>query len=79
MDFAVSADQRLKIEEAKRLTNTWPLPENYKKPVDHEGTGDTNCCWCTWNGHQKTEKKTGGIVYSGENRDHTDHSNFMIT
>ena len=40
----------MKIKEnEKRDTNTPTLPENYKV-IEHEGDGDANCNWYTWNG-----------------------------
>ena len=38
--------------------------------MEHEGDGDTNCSWCTWNGPQKLGKGTGGIRNQKENRYH---------
>ena len=43
MDFAIPADHRVKIK-AKRLTNTWTLPENWKS-FGRKGQSNINCCW----------------------------------
>ena len=40
VNFAVPEDHRVKIEENKK---------RIKKAMEHEGDGDTNCNWCTWN------------------------------
>ena len=29
--------------------------------MEHEGDGDTNCNWCTWNYPQRIDKETGGL------------------
>ena len=42
MDFAVPADDKVKLKES----------EKKDKLVD----GDTNCGWCTWNSPQKIDK-----------------------
>ena len=38
-----------------------------EKAMEHEGNGDTNCSWCTWNGPK-------GLGDQGKNRDHLDNS-----
>ena len=30
--------------------------------MEHEGDGDTNCNWCTWNNPQKIGKETKELV-----------------
>ena len=32
-----------------------------KEAVEHEGDGDTNYSWCTWNGRQRRRKGTWRI------------------
>ena len=32
-----------------------------EKAVEHEGDGDNNCIWRTWNGLQRLWHETGGI------------------
>ena len=41
-----------------------------KNAVEHEGDGDTNCSWCTWNNPQMLCKKLGRIVKQRKNRCH---------
>ena len=56
MDFAVSADHKVTKTKAKKSTNTWILPENWKT-VKHEGDSDTNYSWHPWNGSQVSKKR----------------------
>ena len=45
MDFADSADHRVKIKENEK--------RDKKKTMKHEEGGDTNCDWRTWNATSK--------------------------
>ena len=38
--------------------------------MEHEGDGDTNCGWCTWN----IGKETGRLVDKSTSKDHSDYS-----
>ena len=38
--------------------------------MKYEGDGDTNCIWHVWNDPQRLDKRAGGIVNRGTNRDH---------
>ena len=38
--------------------------------MEHEGDGDTNCSWCTWNEPQKFGKGIERIGNRGKNRDY---------
>ena len=38
---------------------------------EHEGVGDTNCTWCSWNGPKETEE-------IGDQRKNQDHPNFCV-
>ena len=74
MDFAVSADHRVKQKNKKQKQNKQKTKQNknidkyldlareLKRTVKHENDMDTNCNWCAWNGRQKVlkKKKTGG-------------------
>ena len=43
--------------------------------MEHEGDGDTNCNWCTWNNPQRIGKGTGRL---GNNRTSGDHQDYSI-
>ena len=60
IDFAVPA-KRKKIKESEKI-DTWTLPENWKT-AKHEGDGDTNCNWCTWNSLQGLGEGTVGLPH----------------
>ena len=47
VDFAVTTNQRVK-KKTKIEINFWTLLEN-KKAVEHQGDGDTDGCWWSWN------------------------------
>ena len=68
MDFAVSADHRVKIENKNRK---W----KYKKKISGPGQRtekncvcDTNCSWTPWNIPQKPRKETRGKKESKPSR-----------
>ena len=56
---------RLTIEQnwkkAERKIYTWTLLENWKKTMDHESDGDSNCHWFSWYSHQRICTGTGGL------------------
>ena len=39
----------------------------YLMHLEHEGDGDTNCGWCTWNSPPKLGKRTGGTENQRKN------------
>ena len=45
MDFAVPADNRIKLKENKKKDKYLDLAGELKKQ-EHESDGDTNCNWC---------------------------------
>ena len=47
--------------------------------VEHEGDGDTNCIWDTWNGSQELEMETGRNENLAKNGDHPDRSTLKIS
>ena len=49
MDFAILVDHRVKVKERGKISKYLDLTRELKKIVEHEGDGDTNCSWCTWN------------------------------
>ena len=46
--------------KAKKIDKYSDLARELKHQRDQEGDSDTNCNWCTWNGHQIPRKSTGG-------------------
>ena len=49
----------MKTKENKNDRKLLETCRKTKKAVEHEGDRDTN--WCTWNGHKRLCKTTGGI------------------
>ena len=76
--FAVSADLKIKRKTNENIDKYLDLARELKKAAKHEGDGDTNCCWNTWNGSQKPGKRTEKIRDQSKNRDHPDHSTVKI-
>ena len=74
MDFTVSAEYRVKIKESKKVHKYLDLARELKKAVEHEGDGDTNCNWCTWNDPQRLRRNTGRIGNERKNEDHPNDS-----
>ena len=61
MDFAVSADYRVKLKECEKKDKYLDLARKLKKTVKHENDENTNCNWCSWHSHQKIDTKTGEL------------------
>ena len=59
MDFAIPADDRLKITENEKRDKYLDFSREQKTTVEHEGDGDTHCNWSTWNNPQNLRKGTG--------------------
>ncbi len=50
VDFAVSADHRIKLKECEKRDKYLDLARELKKTtVEHAGDNYTNCNWCVWN------------------------------
>ena len=49
VDFAVSADHRIKLKESEKRDKYLDLARELKKTVEHAGDNYTNCNWCVWN------------------------------
>ena len=75
VDFAVPADDRVKLIENEKKDKYDELVRELKKYVEHESDGDTNCNWCSWYSHQKIDTGTGGL---GNKRTSRDHPNYNI-
>ena len=51
----------MKIKESEKIDEYLDLTKETRDLGEHEGGGDTNSNWCTWNGHHGLGKETGGI------------------
>ena len=49
VDFAVPADNRIKVKECEKKDKYLDLARELKKTMEHEGDKYTNCDWCVWN------------------------------
>ena len=78
MHFAVPTNQRVILKESEKrdkyLDLARELKKKNKKTMEHEGDGDTNCNWCTWNNPQKIGKGTRRLRSQRRRRDHPDYS-----
>ena len=73
MDFAVPADHSVKIKESEKRDKYLDLARE-QITMEHEGDGDTNCDWCTWDNSQKTSKVTGRFENKRTIGDHLDYN-----
>ena len=46
--------------------------------MEHEGDGDTNCSWCTWNDPQRIGKGTRRLKNQRTSGNHPDYSIIKI-
>ena len=51
VDFAVSADHRIKLKECEKRDKYIDLARELKKTMEYEGDNYTNCDWCPWHGN----------------------------
>ena len=70
VDFAVSADHKVKIKESKK-EKVLELCQKTKKAGEHEGDSDTNYNWRIWNGLKRSIKPTGRVGNQRTNRDYS--------
>ena len=49
VDFAVPVDHRVNLKESEKRDECLDLAIELKKTLEHEGDGETNCGWCSWN------------------------------
>ena len=49
VDFAVPADQRIKLKEFEKKDKYLDLARELKKTMEQAGDNYTNCNWCVWN------------------------------
>ena len=57
VDFAVSANLRVKIKGNEKWDKYLTLGRELKIDVEQESNGDANCNWCAWKGPQKLRKR----------------------
>ncbi len=58
MGFAFPADHRIKFKEIEKRDKYLDIARELKKTMEHEGDGDTNGYWCTWNNPQMIGKRS---------------------
>ena len=77
MDFAVPADDRLKLKESKKkdkyLDLAWELQNNYGA-----WRWDAYCNWCTWNNPLRIDKRSRRLKNRRTNREHPDNGIIKI-
>ena len=74
MDFADPADNGVKIKENEKKDKYLNLTRELKKATEHEGNGDTNCNWRTWNDLQRLGKRAGRVRNRTTNRNYLNYS-----
>ena len=75
MDFAISADHRVKLKASKKRDKYLDLNRELKKTMEHKSYCDTNCNWNVRYSHQKIGSGTGGY---GNKKTIGDHLNYSI-
>ena len=70
VDFTVPTDLRVKMKEKETIDKYLDLTGELKKSIKHEGDGDTNSSWCTWNGSKRFRKTSEGTGNQRKNRNH---------
>ena len=75
MDFAVSAEHRVKLKESEKKDKYLDLTRELKKTIEHEGDNYTNCDSCFRYSNWRITKGTGGL---GSWRTGGDHPNDSI-
>ena len=70
VDFAVSADHKVKLKESEKRDKYLDLARELKKLWERESDGDTNCNWCTRYSHQRIDTGTGEIRNKSRSGDH---------
>ena len=61
VDFAVTADHRVKLKENEKRDKYLDLTRELKKIMEHESDDDTNYKRCFWHCHQRFDTGTGGL------------------
>ena len=61
MDFAVQADNRVKLKESQKKDKYQELVRELKKTEEHESDSDTSLNWCSWYNYQKIGARNGAL------------------
>ena len=61
MNFAVSADNKVKLKESKKKDKYLDFARKLKNTEEHESDSYTNCNWFSWYRHQRIGKRSGGL------------------
>ena len=77
VNFAVTADHRVKLKEREKRDKYLDLAIELKT-IEHEGDGNTNCNWCTWNNPQRIGKGTWTLGNKRTRGNHPDNSIIKI-
>ena len=83
-DFEIQTDNLVSTRRPdlliinKKKISTRTLLGNWKKNVEHESDGDTNCNWSSWYSHQRIGKRTWGIGNKKTSEDHPNYSNIKL-
>ena len=75
VDFAVSADHRVKLKECEKKDKYLDFAKELEKTMEHEIDDYTNCNWCCWYSHQRITTGIGGL---GNKRTGGDHPKYGI-
>ena len=62
VNFAISADLRVKMKESKKVDKYLDFARELEKSGEHEGVGDNNCNLWTMNNPQEFGKETRGNI-----------------
>ena len=79
VDFAVLADRKVKIKTNKKTKNKKRGKYlEFSRELDHEGDGDNNWNWCTWNDLLGFRMEAGRVGNRRTSRDHPGYSSAKI-
>ena len=65
MDFAIRADNKVKLKESGKKDKYLDLAKEQKKTMGHESDGDSKSNWCAWYSIQRFDKRTGELENGG--------------
>ena len=68
MDFAVSADHRIKLKESSKKYKYFDLGRELNKTMERDVDDYTNCDWCIRYSNYRISKGTGGHAEHPNNR-----------
>ena len=79
MGFCCFSEQQIEKKRKQKDRRILGYCIRAEKVVEHEGNGDTNSSWCTWNGPQRSRKETGRNGNQKKNRDYPVHCVVQIS